>query len=118
VDDILCISFKQDEFMQKFEKLFTLKDGYGPPKTFLGTEIQRFELTDHKGRKYHSFGLGCNKYLRKIIEDLETRVQNTLKIKLPSGATAPMRQGYLLHINKSEKIIKCWNTRSEKKKGC
>ena len=94
VDDIMVISHVPHEFMSKFEQLFALKDGYGHPKTYLGTEIFSFDMADSKNRNYKAFGLGSGTYLRNIIDELEKKVLSVYGFGLPTTATAPMRTGY------------------------
>jgi hypothetical protein len=80
--------------MEQLKQIFTLKDGYNNPKTFLGAEVYGYELQDNLGRRGKCFGLGSKAYLENIIKELETRLAVELQICLPTTAVSPIRADY------------------------
>ena len=47
VDDVLAISLDPKAIMEEIGRSFTIKDGkYGPPKTYLGANIEKVQLDD------------------------------------------------------------------------
>jgi hypothetical protein len=92
VDDILYIGLDPNAFMDKLKAVFTLKNGYGVPKTFLGAEFQKFELNDH-GRVHHFGGLGMGGYIKRVIVEVEKRAQD-FDLVPPNRVVAPLRSNY------------------------
>lgn len=49
MDDVLAISHDPNDIMQMIGEQFEIKnDKYGPPKTYLGADIEQFQLTDRR----------------------------------------------------------------------
>jgi hypothetical protein len=84
VDDILCISYSPKDFMNNFIRIYTLKDGYSRPKTFLGVNLSTFEVQNHRGETSTCWGFECREYINRVVHELE------LKVKLPTTAVAPL----------------------------
>lgn len=72
VDDLLIISHDPKYFCEKLMEIYKLKQGFEKPGTFLGAELPRFE----NNSKDTCFGLSSHKYLVRVLEDLETRLDS------------------------------------------
>jgi len=94
VDDVLCISEKPSEFMLKLQSIYTLKNGFAPPKSFLGVDIHPYEVHKH-GQVQRCYGMSSESYLRRIITDLEQRSH------LPPQAVAPLPSNYYPELDVS-----------------
>ena len=92
VDDILCISQEPSTFMESIKKIFILKNGYSQPKTFLGSDIHRFEVHEN-GLNHQCWGLGSREYVQRVVAEVEKRAQE-YGLTLPARAVAPMRSNY------------------------
>ena len=92
VDDILCISNQPEIFMESLVKIFTLKNGHSQPKTFLGIDIQKFEIEEN-GMKHKCWGLGSGAYIKRVLKEVEKRA-NEFGLRLPVRVVSPLRSGY------------------------
>jgi len=96
VDDILCISHCPKEFMVQFSRIYTLKNGFDRPKTFLGVALSTYSVQNYRGQTSTCWGFECGAYINRVIEELEKR------IRLPSTAVAPLTMGYQAELDTSE----------------
>jgi hypothetical protein len=92
VDDILCISQDPSIFMESMKKIFILKNGYSQPKTFLGSDIHKYEVYEN-GLKHNCWGLGSREYVDRVVGEVEKRAKG-YGLSLPTRVVAPMRSNY------------------------
>lgn len=92
VDDILCISDNPSLFMENLKNIFTLKNGYSTPKTFLGCEVQKFEVHEN-GQTFRSWGMGTGDYVKRVVDEAERRAHE-YGFVFPTRVVAPMRTNY------------------------
>jgi len=95
VDDILVISQYPEEFMKAFSKLYQLKNGYNFPSTFLGVDIGKFEILDHRGSITKCYGFCSQNYVTRIFKELETKIKAILPVyTFPTYVNAPLSSTY------------------------
>ena len=46
VDDLLHIGFKQKKYMDALNKIYRLKEGFGPPDRYIGENVEKVQLRD------------------------------------------------------------------------
>ena len=102
VDNILCISQDQSLFMESMKKIFTFKNGYSQPNTFLGSEIHKYEIYEN-GQMYRSWGLGSKEYILRKVDEVEKRAA-VYEMHLPNRAVAPMRSNYSPELDLTSKL--------------
>ena len=85
---LLCISYSPTEFMNNFQRIYTLKEGYSRPKTFLGVNLSTFEVQDHREKTSTCWGFECFEDINRVLHELEK------KVKLPTTTVAPLTTGY------------------------
>ena len=99
VDDILTIGHDATSIMLEIGERFKFKkDLIEPPEIYLGG---RLECKLLNGRKVWT--LSSKDYVKSIINNLETRLQQTGD-KLPSKATTPMIQDYKPELDDSNEL--------------
>ena len=67
VDDLLHIGFKPKEYMYALNIIYLLKEGFGPPDQYLGTNVEKVQLKD--GLVVCS--TNCVDYLNSVIENVD-----------------------------------------------
>ena len=102
VDDILCISHMPSKFMESIMKIFTLKNGHSHPKTFLGSEIHKYEIFEN-GLSYRCWGLGSRDYVLRVVKEVEETAQK-FQMAFPSRAARPMRSNYSPELDLTEEL--------------
>ena len=105
VDDILVISERPEEFMQSFAKLYQLKNGYGFPSTFLGVDIAKYKISDHRGNDMMCFGFSSANYVTRIIKDLDMKIKALMPTYIfPTYVVAPLSSTYHPETDNTEEL--------------
>ena len=95
VDDIICVSHLPTEFMQRLQKLYTLKNGYSKPVTYLGAKFHTYEISEH-GRTRQAWIILRN----SLHKQLEKR-----HISIPTKTSlTPLPPGYRPEIDSSSRL--------------
>ena len=91
-DDILAISKKPKEILLHLDQNFFLKpDSIGPPTTYLGATILKFQLPNGN----ECWAMGSEQYVKEAIRNVEAWLEEHGEQKLKSKkAAAPLPSGY------------------------
>jgi len=90
--------------MKKLEALYKLKNGYSIPKSFLGVDISKFDVQDHRGKETECWGFSCSSYITRIITELEAKLRDELQYRLPTHAVSPLSTNYHPEIDDTDEL--------------
>jgi len=96
VDDILAVSHQPKTIMEQLSKLFWLKDGSGPPTSYLGATIKKWRLIGDESPRH--WGHSSKEYVKQAIANVETELQAN-QCTLCGRYSTPMSSNYRLELD-------------------
>jgi hypothetical protein len=102
VDDVLLISHAPSAVMKEIQNEFRLKDdSYGPPKTYLGAEIEEFTIREEGKPDVKAWSFMSEKYVKNAKETVEGMLREEGR-ELKTNWLARRHRGPLPHTYKPE----------------